>query len=111
MGNTIFGGKSLYRQDKGLTGHFCGISQRRKGSAMIQIGDEVIFASRRWEVHEVYPHEGKAWLDRWEGGERARTLAPIDAIRRPLFGRSGLSRVFWMTVSLAGAVLALVVVL
>lgn len=111
MGNTIFGGKSLYRQDKGLTGHFCGISQRRKGSAMIQIGDEVIFASRRWEVHEVYPHEGKAWLDRWEGGERARTLAPIGEIRRPLFGRSGLSRVFWMTVSLAGAVLALVVVL
>lgn len=77
----------------------------------IQVGDEVIFSSRRWEVHEIYPHEGKAWLDRWESGERARTLAPIDAIRRPLFGRSGLSRVFWVAVSLVGAALALVVVL
>lgn len=77
----------------------------------IQVGDEVIFSSRRWEVHEVYEHEGKAWLDRWESGERARTLAPISEVRRPLFGRSGLSRVFWVAVSLVGAALALVVVL
>jgi hypothetical protein len=77
----------------------------------IQVGDEVIFSSRRWEVHEVYEHEGKAWLDRWESGERARTLAPIGEVRRPLFGRSGLSRVFWVAVSLVGAALALVVVL
>lgn len=78
---------------------------------MIQVGDEVIFSSLRLEVHEVYEHEGKAWLDRWESGERARTLAPIGEVRRPLFGRSGLSRVFWVAVSLVGAALALVVVL
>lgn len=77
----------------------------------IQVGDEVIFSSRRWEVHEVYEHEGKAWLDRWESGERARTLAPIGEVRRPLFGRSGLSRLFWVAVSLVGTALALVVVL
>lgn len=77
----------------------------------IQVGDEVIFSSLRWEVHEVYEHEGKVWLDRWESGERARTLAPIGEVRRPLFGRSGLSRVFWVAVSLVGTALALVVVL